>query len=178
MILAYILLMEDKKNKGGAPTKYREEYDEQVFKLCLLGATDVQLADFFNVCEDTIHNWKKKKPKFFESIKQGKADADANVANSLYNRALGYSHNEEKVFCQDGRIITHETKKHYPPDATSAIFWLKNRQPSEWRDKQEQSIDVNVKTTGVLVAPSEETPLEWAEKARKVKDNLNAKNDT
>jgi hypothetical protein len=31
----------------GRPTKYKEEYNEQAYKLCLLGATDKELADFF-----------------------------------------------------------------------------------------------------------------------------------
>ena len=103
----------------------------------MLGAKDTQLAEFFNVTEQTINNWKKDHPSFFESIKKGKQDADAEVANSLFHRAKGYSHPEVKVFNNQGEIVTHDTLKHYPPDPTSAIFWLKNRQPKLWRDKQE-----------------------------------------
>ena len=36
---------------AGRPTEYKEEYNEQVYKLCLLGAKDKELADFFNVEE-------------------------------------------------------------------------------------------------------------------------------
>jgi len=60
------------KNKVGRPTDYKVEYNEQVYKLCLLGATDVELANFFNVNEDTIYEWKKKYTEFSESIKKGK----------------------------------------------------------------------------------------------------------
>jgi hypothetical protein len=28
-----------------------------------------------------------------------------------------------------------ETMRHYPPDTTACIFWLKNRRPDLWRDK-------------------------------------------
>jgi len=52
--------MAKKKQKEGRPTKYLSEYNEQVEKLCKLGATDKQLADFFNVTEKTINNWKVK----------------------------------------------------------------------------------------------------------------------
>lgn len=126
----------------GRPTKYKEEYNEQAYKLCLLGATDKDLADFFDVNEDTINEWKKVHENFSESIKKGKETADANVAASLYHRALGYSHPdvEIKVVSNGNGMGSSIEKvdiiKHYPPDPTSAIFWLKNRQSKKWRDKQ------------------------------------------
>lgn len=117
------------------PTKYRAEFAEQARKLCLLGATDKDLADFFEVSEQTINTWKKAHRSFLESLKAGKRLADADIAERLYQRAMGYSHPEEKVFQNAGEIITHQTTKHYPPDPTSMIFWLKNRDPERWRDK-------------------------------------------
>lgn len=129
--------MSDEKNKGGAPTKYKDEYCDQAYKYCLLGATDKQLAEFFDIAESTLNNWKVAHPKFVESIKKGKQLADAEVASSLYHRAMGYEHPEVKVFNNQGEIITYDCVKHYAPDPTAAIFWLKNRQPKNWRDKQE-----------------------------------------
>lgn len=119
------------------PTKYKAEYAEQARKLCLLGATDAELADFFEVAESTINKWKKDHKGFSESIKKGKVLADAEVAASLYERALGYSHPEEKVFNNQGEIVTHQTMKHYPPDTTAAAIWLNNRKPDRWRNKPE-----------------------------------------
>lgn len=121
----------------GRPTKYNEEYDLQAEKLCKLGATDVELADFFEVTEQTINNWKNDYPTFFESIKKGKELADAEVAEKLYHRATGYSHEDVDIKMYEGEIITTPLTKHYPPDTTAAIFWLKNRQPKKWRDKQQ-----------------------------------------
>ncbi|MDV3749677.1 terminase [Elizabethkingia anophelis] len=121
----------------GAPTKYLEVYNDQVYKLCLLGATDKEIADFFNVCEATINNWKNEHPSFLESIKAGKQIADYNVVNRLYQRALGFEHDSEEIKIVEGSIERVPIKKIYPPDPTSAIFWLKNRQPAKWRDKQE-----------------------------------------
>lgn len=122
------------KRNAGRPTKYKPEYPEQAYKLCLLGATDAELADFFQVNEDTINEWKKVHPKFSESLKAGKDRADAIVADKLYHRACGYEHPEVKVFLYGGEPVIVPITKHYPPDATSAIFWLKNRQPRHWRD--------------------------------------------
>ena len=135
--------MKQEKKPNGRPTDYRPEYDEQARKLCLLGATDKTLADFFNVSEQTINAWKHKHESFLESLKAGKQLADAQVSEKLFNRAIGYSHPEVKVFNNQGEILTHEVTKHYPPDSTAAIFWLKNRQPERWRDRVEQKITVS-----------------------------------
>lgn len=123
---------------AGRPTKYKEEYNEQAYKLCLLGATDDDLAGFFEVNVDTIHEWKKVHPQFSDSLKKGKEIADANVANRLYQRAMGYVGKTTKFATFEGAITdSKEVEEHYPPDTTAAIFWLKNRQPKKWRDKQE-----------------------------------------
>lgn len=119
------------------PTKYQAAFAEQARKLCLLGATDAEMADFFEVTESTINKWKKDHAAFSESIKNGKVMADAEVASRLYERALGYSHPEEKVFNNQGEIVTHQTTKHYPPDTTAAAIWLNNRKPGRWRNKPE-----------------------------------------
>lgn len=127
----------------GRPTLYKEEYNIQVQKLCKLGATDKEIADFFNVNEDTINEWKKVYSEFSESIKKGKIEADANVAQRLYERAMGFEHDSEEIKVvsigqgEGSSIERVPIRKIYPPDPTAAIFWLKNRRPREWRDKQE-----------------------------------------
>lgn len=129
---------------AGRPTRYNKEYCGQVYKLCLLGATDKEMASIFDVSEQTLNAWKKDHPEFFESIKRGKADADANVADRLYQRAMGYEHAEDQIFQFQGKPVIVPTIKHYPPDPTAAIFWLKNRQRGKWSDKQEVEITGNI----------------------------------
>src|SRR5690606_25933325 len=80
---------------------------------------------------------KQEFPEFSESLKKGKDEADALVASSLFRRALGYNHPDTDIKMFRGKIITTKVTKYYPPDTTAAIFWLKNRQPEKWRDKQE-----------------------------------------
>lgn len=116
---------------------YREEYAEQAGKYCLLGATDADLARLFEVSEATVNTWKQEHPEFLDSLKKGREVADAEVAKKLYHRALGYTHPEEKIFQHDGEIVRADTLKHYPPDPTAAIFWLKNRKSDLWRDRQD-----------------------------------------
>ena len=126
----------------GRPTKFREEYSEQARKLCLLGFTDKELADFFGVCERTLNYWKGEHPEFLQALQRGKVLADADVAASLYHRACGYSHPEDKFFQYEGHIMVEQTTKHYPPDTAAAFIWLKNR--AGWRDKPEAPEDEDV----------------------------------
>ena len=122
---------------GGQPTKYKVSYNEDVYKLCLLNSTDKQIADILNISEATLNNWKQEHPKFLESIKEGKEKADSTIAESLYNRAKGYSHEDTHISNYKGEITTTEITKHYPPDTAAAFIWLKNRRPEKWRDKTE-----------------------------------------
>lgn len=120
-------------NSPGRPTKYKPEYDDQVYKLCLLGATDEDLADFFNVAVQTIFNWTEKHGGFLEARKRGKEEADAKVAASLYHRACGYEHDAVKIMSYEGDSWEHSYTKKYVPDTTAAIFWLCNRQRHKWQ---------------------------------------------
>lgn len=128
------------KHPGGRPTKFKPEYVEQAKKLAQLGATDRETAEFFGVSESTLNLWKLTHPEFSESLKDGKDIADARVEQSLYRRALGYSHDAVKIFMPAGASepVYATYVEHAPPDTTAAIFWLKNRKPSEWRDKTTQ----------------------------------------
>ena len=133
------------KKKRGRKSEYRIEYADQALKLCLLGATDKELSEFFSVSEQTLNKWKKDYPEFLESLKKGKNIADANVASRPYNRAIGYNCKATKFATSNGKITdSKEFIEHYPPDTTAAIFWLKNRQPEKWRDKKEVDANVNL----------------------------------
>lgn len=138
---------------AGRPTKYKEEFVGQVYKLCLLGATDVEIANFFDVCEDTINEWKKEYHEFSVSLKKGKILADADIADSLFNRAKGYEHPEQKIFNDNGSAMVVDTVKHYPPDTGACALWLKNRQPKKWRDKVEVD-NRNVDDNGNVIPPT------------------------
>lgn len=141
----------EEESKRGAPTKYKKEYNDQAYKLCLLGATDIELADFFDIVESTLNLWKQEYPEFSESVKRGKIIADAEVAKSFHKRAVGYQYDEvtyeklvEKVdgVEEEGDMKLEVFKKkivtkELPPDAGAALNWLKNRQKDKWRDKTE-----------------------------------------
>jgi hypothetical protein len=121
---------------AGRPSKYDSIDLVQVEKLASLGLIDTEIASILGVCEKTLNVYKKK-PEFLQAIKKGKDKADAKVIESLYRRATGYEHKEDKIFQHNGEPVIVPTTKHYPPDVTAMIFWLKNRRSKYWRDKQD-----------------------------------------
>lgn len=149
-------------SNAGRPTKYKKEYCTQVEKLCKLGATDKEIADFFEVALSTIGEWKNEFPEFSDSIKKGKILADSNIAERLYQRAFGFKHPEIKHFVVKKsrdmeEIQERKVTKVYPPDTVAAIFWLKNRAPKTWRDKQEIGVDLPEGFTVTLNLGHDET---------------------
>ena len=152
-------------NIVGRPTKYKKEYDDQAYKLCLLGHTDEELAKFFEVDVLTIHRWKHDHPDFCDSIKKGKEVADMDVAVKLLERAQGAITVKQQgfkvkdtIYNDQGRKVSEEERievvdlvHQEAPDTTALIFWLKNRKSSQWRDKvaedsnpTEKEITINV----------------------------------
>lgn len=136
-------------SERGRPTAYRPEYAEQAAKLCALGATDFELADFFKVDTRTIYRWKNMHEDFCQALRAGKENADTRVERALYNRAVGYTFESEKVFQFQGQIVRADTTEHVPPDPSAAKLWLTNRKPEDWRDKQEHEVKGQI----VMIAP-------------------------
>jgi hypothetical protein len=107
------------KPKLGRPSIYNPEiHDKKAFRFALLGMTDIQIASAFEINQNTLNEWKTRYPNFGESLNNGKVDADGDVVESLYMKAVN-------------------------GDTTAQIFWLKNRNRKNWKDKQEIDLDVS-----------------------------------
>lgn len=128
------------KRGRGAPSSFKPEYTAQAEKLCKLGATDAELADFFEVSITTVKNWQRAHPDFLAALKSGKEEADNRVERSLYHRAVGYEHDAVKIFQVGGKPLIVPYRERVAPDTTAAIFWLKNRQSNLWRDVSRQEV--------------------------------------
>jgi len=153
----------------GRPSDFKPEYCEQTRKLCLLGYTDAELGEFFGKCEATINNWKIDHPEFLESIRAGKALPDAEVANSLYNRARGAEWFEdvpmkvkEITYGENGcktseveKIVVTKVLRAAPPDTQAASLYLRNRRPKNWREKVDhQTLGKDGQPAGVMFVDS------------------------
>lgn len=121
---------------AGRPTSYKPEFARQATKLSELGATDQEVADFFEVDVRTIYRWKHDHDEFCQALKAGKDIADDRVERSLYQRAIGYEQEEVKIFmpANANAPVYAPYRAKIAPDTTAAIFWLKNRRGEDWRD--------------------------------------------
>lgn len=118
---------------------YQETYAAQAEKLCvLLGATNKDLAAFFEVDRKVIERWREEHPHFGQAVARGKMIADAQVAESMFRQASGTCVvTKKKVFAdpKTGKQTIVEYEETQPPNVVAGIFWLKNRQPAQWRDR-------------------------------------------
>lgn len=130
------------ENRIGRPSSYKPEYAEQAKKICALGATDQEIADFFGVDVRTIYRWKIDFDEFCQSLMVGKAVADERVERSLFQKAIGYEQDEVKIFMPANAEapVYAPFRAKIAPDTTACIFWLKNRKSREWRDKVETQL--------------------------------------
>ena len=101
----------------------------------IFGATEAQLSELFSVSSHTIRKWVVDYPEFGDAVTIARARANSRVERCLFERATGYTHEVEKVFCnKDGDVTIAKYNEHIAPDATAMIFWLKNRERESWRD--------------------------------------------
>ena len=139
------------------------------------GWTDQECADFFDISLTSIKSWKNRHPEFVTALKNWKESADFLVEKSLYERAMGIKYDEISyeqsktgglgLQLSEGEI---ETIKHtptmkvkivtkwVPPDTTAQIFWLKNRQPERWRDKEQGDRQVDTK---IIIIRDDKKPV-------------------
>lgn len=109
------------------------------------GLTDEQIASNVGIGYSTLQTWKSKYQDIQDTLKKGKEVVDIQVENALLKRALGYEYEEVKEEYECGELAkTTRTKKQIAPDVTAQIFWLKNRRPDKWRDKQDIKVDGNI----------------------------------
>ncbi|MFL0198125.1 transposase [Clostridium sp. WILCCON 0269] len=104
------------------------------------GLTNEQIAHNLGINADTLYEYKKKYSEFSEALKKGKEVVDLAVENALLKSALGFEY-EEEVVTNKGDVVT--VRRFERPSVTAQIFWLKNRKPAVWRDKQELAVSNN-----------------------------------
>ena len=140
---------------------YPDELKQEAVQMLLDGHSAPSVARNLGIRHTSLlYRWKAEHREFREATKQGKAVADDMVVSALFRRATGYSHDAVKhMVVSDGRgegshVEAIDVVEHVPPDTTAAIFWLKNRRPKEWRDRQEVQHEA-----GDTIEPSVSVPM-------------------
>lgn len=113
------------------------------------GLTDVQIAHNVGIRRETLIQWKKSHSNISNALKKGKQIVDIAVENALYKKATGFIYTEQSAFkvknvfydtdghrCEKEELQVIDLEKYCPPETVADIFWLKNRKPDAWRDKQ------------------------------------------
>jgi hypothetical protein len=132
-------ILAELERRWNGQSLFRPEYVEQARKLYAWGHTDLEVADFFQVNEETLRCWAAASPLFAEMRKSGKGNYDERIEEALRQRAQGYDKPVEKVFynSKKNKVIRVATKEHIPACPKSMQFWLNNRQPEKWRIRRE-----------------------------------------
>lgn len=137
---------------GGRPSKYFTHVEPKLLLISAWarnGLTDADICNNLEVGKDAWISYKKEFPELQEALKKSKEEADFIIEHELYEKAKGKTIllNKVKVL-NDGTLIPYQEESYIAGDVTAQIFWLKNRNPKDWRDKQEiahdGSIGVNI----------------------------------
>ena len=108
-------LVEQPRRPVGRPSLFTPRFLRRTYRLALLGATDVEMADVLGIALSTFYLWQKERPDFSEALRRGKVLADSQVSGRMFKDAVR-------------------------GNTTAQIFWLKNRRRNEWRDVQSREI--------------------------------------
>lgn len=153
-----------KSERTGRKGKYHEWITEQGLGIVAAwkrnGLTNEQIAKNIGVNQDTLYTWIRRFPEFSEALKIGRDEADMQVENALFKRALGYyTEDIQEEYEGTVRVKRVVKKKWVAPDISAQIFWLKNRASNRWRNddrlivndtKDEKASDLHVTILSAL----------------------------
>ena len=114
---------------------YNRRYAGQAAIAAMNGASDAQLADFFDISLTTFNKWRVRHEDFKNAIINANDALTPWIERSFAHRALGYEYDEEKVWYDAGRgeVIRAQVRTHVPPDVNAAKHWLERCGAARWK---------------------------------------------
>lgn len=131
-------------------TKYSKEICKKLEKEFANGATVEDACNNVGISIQVLYNWKNSgKIELIEAIKRGRERAINKVEHALFKNAMGFEYTEETAGKEKGKdgsekVVIKKVKKFAYPNTTAQIFFLKNRNPAEWKDRQDISHSGNI----------------------------------
>lgn len=116
-------------------TKYRQEFIPVIKSMVRKGSTDFEIASSFGISVSTLGNWKTRDPKLGRAMKRAEDAVVEQTEASMWQRANGYSHDDEEITSYQGRIIRTKTIKVYPPSEAAAKLMLGAARPEKYRER-------------------------------------------
>lgn len=133
------------------------------------GLTQEQISEKIGISRSTLNEWIKKYADIADTLKKGKEVADREIEESLFKKAKGFTMKIQKPFKlkkitydkktfkkikEEEKVEYAEEEVYIPPDTVAMIFWLKNRKPEVWRDKQIEAQENTAEAAGVIEIPA------------------------
>lgn len=112
----------------------------------------MQTAELLGIHRTTLRNWKLTHDEIRRLYQSDGQDGDEErkkqVEEALLKRAIGYTQTEiTRQVGKDGKLgVVKTVEKQVMPSTTAQIFWLKNRRPDKWRDKQDIQVSGALET--------------------------------
>lgn len=150
--------------------KYKPEYASIAKKMCELGAIDTEIQEALGIVSSTFYKWRHDYPEFAKALKIGKEAADDRVERALYNKAIGYTTEDVKIFQHQGEPVVVPYVRVVDPDTASAIFWLRNRRSQQWRANPEPD-GGETKVIHVMPVPTAASAEEWEKASKEVHES-------
>ncbi len=119
------------------------------------GLIDKEIAHNIGIGYSTLREWKNVYPEIGEALRKGKEVVDRIVENALYKSAIGfmqkikkpvrikeveYDPKTGKKIRESEKWVQVEEEIYIAPQVTAQIFWLKNRKPDQWREKNDLTL--------------------------------------
>lgn len=120
-----------------------------------MGASNLRIATLLGIDEATLYRWKYDHPDFCEALQLGKKIPVEHVKMALYQRAVGFEHEDTDIRVIKDKVVKTKVIKRYPPDPASMIFLLKNVDPDNWKDKREQDIHTDAPPMNIVMHVSD-----------------------
>lgn len=129
------------------------KYEDKVFpRLEEVGAwakegwTEKDIADELKISYSGFRNYKKQHLELAGVLTENKKIADAAAKGALFQKVIGQSYIKEiKERGEDGKLVTvRKETVVIPPDTQAAKFWLINRDPDNWKNRETKDISAHV----------------------------------